>query len=44
MTSTLLTSIEGPVARITFNRPEVRNVVNAEMLSVMRAAKFNQAE
>ncbi|MET0988278.1 MAG: enoyl-CoA hydratase-related protein [Steroidobacteraceae bacterium] len=36
MTSTLLTSIDGPVARITFNRPEVRNAVNAEMLIAMR--------
>jgi 2-(1,2-epoxy-1,2-dihydrophenyl)acetyl-CoA isomerase len=36
MSAQLLTTIDGPVARITFNRPEVRNAVNHEMLMAMR--------
>jgi 2-(1,2-epoxy-1,2-dihydrophenyl)acetyl-CoA isomerase len=36
MSEQVLTKIEGAVARITFNRPEVRNAVNHEMLVAMR--------
>jgi 2-(1,2-epoxy-1,2-dihydrophenyl)acetyl-CoA isomerase len=36
VTDHLLTAIEGPVARITFNRPEVRNAADQEMLVAMR--------
>lgn len=36
MTEQVLTSITGAVARITFNRPEVRNAVNHEMLVTIR--------
>ena len=36
MTEQVLTTIDGAVARITFNRPEVRNAVNHEMLVTMR--------
>jgi 2-(1,2-epoxy-1,2-dihydrophenyl)acetyl-CoA isomerase len=36
MSEQVLTSIEGAVARITFNRPEVRNAVNHEMLATIR--------
>ena len=36
MSESLLTVIDGPIARITFNRPEVRNAVNQEMINKMR--------
>ena len=36
MTQDLLTRIDGPVATITFNRPEARNAVNQGMLMAMR--------
>ena len=35
MTNDLLTHIEGPIARITFNRPQARNAVNQAMVSSM---------
>jgi 2-(1,2-epoxy-1,2-dihydrophenyl)acetyl-CoA isomerase len=35
MTTELLTEIDGPVARITFNRPESRNAANPPMLTAM---------
>ena len=35
MSTDLLTSIDGAVARITFNRPEVRNAINSQMLVEM---------
>jgi 2-(1,2-epoxy-1,2-dihydrophenyl)acetyl-CoA isomerase len=35
MTTELLTEIDGPVARITFNRPESRNAANPPMLAAM---------
>jgi len=35
MSTDLLTSIEGPVARITFNRPQARNAVNQGMVTAM---------
>lgn len=36
MTTELLTEIDGPVARVTFNRPEVRNAASPAMLAAMR--------
>ena len=36
MTTELLTEIDGPVARVSFNRPEARNATNATMLTAMR--------
>jgi len=36
MTSEVLTEIDGPVARITFNRPAVRNAASVAMLARMR--------
>lgn len=36
MSNSLLTRIDGPIARITFNRPEVRNAINQEMIVAMR--------
>jgi 2-(1,2-epoxy-1,2-dihydrophenyl)acetyl-CoA isomerase len=36
MTTDVLTEIDGPVARITFNRPAVRNAANMAMLMGMR--------
>jgi 2-(1,2-epoxy-1,2-dihydrophenyl)acetyl-CoA isomerase len=36
MTQEILTEIAGPVATITFNRPEARNAVYHEMLEIMR--------
>jgi 2-(1,2-epoxy-1,2-dihydrophenyl)acetyl-CoA isomerase len=36
MSDQVLTTVSGPVARITFNRPEVRNAVNTEMLATIR--------
>jgi len=36
MSEQVLTSIDGAVARITFNRPEVRNAVNHDMLVTIR--------
>jgi 2-(1,2-epoxy-1,2-dihydrophenyl)acetyl-CoA isomerase len=36
MTPELLTEIDGPVARISFNRPESRNAANPAMLTAMR--------
>lgn len=36
MSEQVITRIDGAVARITFNRPEVRNAVNHEMLVTMR--------
>ena len=33
----LLTTIDGPIARMTFNRPQVRNALTAGMLSSMTA-------
>ena len=36
MTMDLLTQIDGPVARITFNRPAVRNAASMAMLTDMR--------
>lgn len=35
MSTDLLTHIDGPVARITFNRPQARNAVNQGMVSAM---------
>jgi 2-(1,2-epoxy-1,2-dihydrophenyl)acetyl-CoA isomerase len=37
MTDHLLTSVEDGIARITFNRPDVRNAISAEMLEAMLA-------
>ena len=36
MTTDVLTEIDGPVARITFNRPAVRNAASMAMLMTMR--------
>ena len=36
MSTELLTSIEGPIARITFNRPQACNAVNQGMVTAMR--------
>lgn len=36
MSDQVLTTVSGPVARVTFNRPEVRNAVNHEMLATIR--------
>jgi 2-(1,2-epoxy-1,2-dihydrophenyl)acetyl-CoA isomerase len=36
MTTDVLTEIDGPVARITFNRPAVRNAASMAMLTAMR--------
>src|SRR5262245_6671007 len=39
MTSpTLLVSVEGAVARLTLNRPEVRNAIDREMVAAMHRA------
>ena len=38
MTDKILTSVEGGVARITFNQPEKRNAVNLEMWEAVDAA------
>jgi len=35
MTGDLVTSIDGPVARITFNRPAARNAITQEMLAAL---------
>ena len=37
MTTDLITQIDGPVARITINRPEVRNAINGKVIGAMRA-------
>ena len=37
MTTHLLTSIEAGIARVTFNRPEVRNAISAELLEALLA-------
>jgi 2-(1,2-epoxy-1,2-dihydrophenyl)acetyl-CoA isomerase len=36
MTQELLTEIDGPVATITFNRPEARNAVHHDLLMIMQ--------
>lgn len=37
MTVDVLTEVDGPIARITFNRPAARNAITQEMLLTMRA-------
>jgi 2-(1,2-epoxy-1,2-dihydrophenyl)acetyl-CoA isomerase len=37
MSDEVLTEIDGPIARIIFNRPAARNAANAAMLAAMRA-------
>lgn len=35
MSTDLLTAIDGPIARITFNRPQARNAINQAMVTAM---------